>query len=215
MSAPAFCGWAGRSNAASVAAVESTASVFSRSKEMTCCGLLSSRTVKSSRLRSRTGLPFLSRTVTFTSTSSVLERNVYSVDDVLRNHAGAQHHDDEHRRKRWSERASSPVRAMNPRSRLFASAHQNLNLAVSCRERIASHGNHPAIGRRVHDGVDPDVLRRIENIRELRPEFQETRFTEGKNLGERHIEQPAARSFDTVAARIAEHARRARRTRPC
>ena len=64
------------SSGASVVAVDNTASVFSRSKEITCCGLLSSSTVKSSRLRSRTGLPFLSRTVTFTSTSSVVERKV-------------------------------------------------------------------------------------------------------------------------------------------
>ena len=40
-----------------------TASVFSRSKERTFCGLLSSRTVKSSAFRVRTKFPSLSRTV--------------------------------------------------------------------------------------------------------------------------------------------------------
>src|SRR5579859_4001204 len=56
------------------------ASVFSISKETTCCGLLSSTTEKSLCFRSRTRFPFLSRTVTFTSTRSVSARNVYPVD---------------------------------------------------------------------------------------------------------------------------------------
>src|SRR5215472_19069390 len=73
-------GCADLSNGASAALELTTASVFSRSKEATCCGWLSSRTVKSSRLRSFTGFPFLSRAVTFTITSSVLTRMVYSFD---------------------------------------------------------------------------------------------------------------------------------------
>src|SRR5713226_7648556 len=59
--------------------VGGNASVFSISKDMTCCVLLSSTTVKSPCLRSRTKFPLLSRTVTFTNTRSVSAWKVYPV----------------------------------------------------------------------------------------------------------------------------------------
>src|SRR5580692_4018721 len=52
-----------------------TASTFSTSKESTFCGLLSSRIVKFSGFNPCTKFPFLSRTVTFTSTRSDSDRN--------------------------------------------------------------------------------------------------------------------------------------------
>src|SRR5450631_145421 len=67
-----------------------------------------------------------------------------------------------------------------------------------------SHGNHAAIRRRIYDGIDSHVLRCIEHIRELRPELEEARFAEWENLGERHVEQAASWSFNTIAACIAK-----------
>src|SRR5260370_26564679 len=67
------------SNLVCSTAVSGSASVFSISKDMTCCVLLSSTTVKSPRLRSRTKFPLLSRTVTFTNTRSVSAWKVYPV----------------------------------------------------------------------------------------------------------------------------------------
>ena len=121
----------------------------------------------------------------------------------LRSNARAQQHNDQREPQQWSDGRPRPSAARNgwpgasepePRGQLQGTH--------------PSHGNHPAVGGRVHDGVNPHVLGRIENIRELRPKLQETRFAEGENLGECHIEQPAARSLDTVAAGIAERAGR-------
>ena len=53
-------------------------SMFSMSKLETFCGLLSSRTVKSSGFKSRTRFPLRSRTETSTSTSSDCVLKVYS-----------------------------------------------------------------------------------------------------------------------------------------
>jgi hypothetical protein len=61
---------------AGAAAVASGLSSSSKSKLLIVCGLSSSVTAKSSCVRPRTTFPFLSRTTTLTSTSSVPTRNV-------------------------------------------------------------------------------------------------------------------------------------------
>ncbi len=57
-----------------VCPASANSSIFSKSKLETCCFCPSSTTLKSSRFKSRTKLPFLSRATTFTSTSSVVAR---------------------------------------------------------------------------------------------------------------------------------------------
>src|SRR5947208_15724679 len=61
-----------------------TLSVFSTSSETISCCFPSSDNVKSSFFKSRTKLPFLSRTETFTKISSVSVGNVNFCDEAIR-----------------------------------------------------------------------------------------------------------------------------------
>src|ERR1700730_3199816 len=74
-----------------------------------------------------------------------------------------------------------------------------------------SRRNYPPVSRRVHHRVDRQKLWGVEDIRKLRPELQESRFSDGKNLSERHVEQPLPWPLDAVAPRMAELSCRRRR----
>src|SRR5215471_2801037 len=182
------------SNGASAALELTTASVFSRSKETMCCGLLSSKTVKSSGLRSLTGLPFLSRTVTFTSTSSVLARKVYSPDCCWEKTSA-------HARVITSSEASVRL----PRFRTFKNCMLNPLKSEARRELNRAHRTDSydlAEGWRIQVAIDCYELWRVEDVRELCSHFKDTGLLQRNYLGESHVEHSRARTLNAVPASI-------------
>src|SRR5579863_56246 len=200
------------SGLACVTSSAGTASTFSTSKERTFCGLLSSRIVKFSGFNFCTNFPFLSRTVTFTSTSSDSACKRYSVcccdgNGALRSTSVS---------SRAAVLSVICLRVKVMQISLFEKASPKTTATSETkarRHRELTHApsrRHPPKRRRIDSGIDRRVVHHVENVAALRTELEHARFLHRNDFGERHIEHFAARADNAVTPRVAELPRRRR-----
>src|SRR6266404_7580797 len=182
---------------ASAAPAVVISSTFSKSNVEMFWRLPSSRRVKSSFFRSRTRLPFLSRTTTLTRTSSEVTCTRYCGCCAC-GVCGA------FCAKAESEALSSKIAAIR-HARVFMSVDIVISKAEPRQHSDAPHvpdRRHFPIGERIHDGVDGGEVRGVENVGSLNAKLQRARFLYGDCLAQVHIKNELSGPFDGVAAGV-------------
>src|SRR5258707_12628017 len=184
---------------ASAAPAVANSSTFSKSNVEMFWRLPSSRRVKSSFFRTRTRLPFLSRTTTLTRTSSEVTCTRYCGCCAC-GVCGA------FCAKAESEALSSKIAAIR-NARVFMSVDIVISKAEPRQHSDAPHvpdRRHFPIGQRIHDGVDGGEVRGVENVGSLNAKLQRARFLYGDGLAQVHIKNDLSGPFDGVAPGITE-----------